>query len=105
MVDLQKFVELANKYAPELEAGLTSWALSARFPAPNTQFFVDYHSEYQHLNGDFMYALLEYLKGQSPRRMNDSVWQALFKALDSKWERLTPEAVIQACIDYWEAME
>jgi hypothetical protein len=110
MVDLQKFVELANKYAPELWLtlgknnktvwlGKSGWHYDPGFTPPE--------------NGLFTLTLLEYLKGQrkniKPIRLMMQTYtrseNVLMAWMDKRWLDITPEAVIQACIDVWEAME
>jgi hypothetical protein len=66
-------------------------------------------------NATFTFTLLEYLKGQR-QQLSDKFsetedtsdyrkYMVADTCLQHRWLRLTPEAVIQACIDYWEAME
>jgi hypothetical protein len=119
MIDLQKFVELANKCAPELGAVYEDEPLG---DGPNG-FFLGEEAYYcvgkdMVWNGPIVGHLLEYLKGL--HKLSDVVninpyylaYRAEYKTLriwsgilSNPWHSLTPEAVIQACIDYWEAME
>ena len=109
MVDLQKFVELANKYAPELAAGEDGQTLWVDVFA----YIVGRDVEE---NAAFTITLLEYLKGReaelSKRAFAEDAsdkdhyeWLPVFHVMESTWRTLTPEAVIQACIDVWEVME
>jgi hypothetical protein len=107
MVDLQKFVELANKYAPEL--GATEFEFEDGWVGLRLSEYLQDADFYS--NARFTLALLEYLKGRLQHHVVLSTFKdialatLLSELLAKHWLCLTPEAVIEACIDYWEAME
>jgi hypothetical protein len=106
---LKRFVELANKFAPELEVKLShddflhseglkseyKYGFSARF------------------NSCFTITLLEYLKGLFDWEQVDEFGAAFSNKAEASWYHLmhtpirdlTPELLIEGCIQIWEAME
>lgn len=103
---IERFVELAQKHAPELEVTMFATGVMVKGAGMS--------------NAEFTITLLEYLKGLAvpfryivenekslPRPFPAELKAPLraWNLLRQPWHDLTPEALLQACIDVWEVME